>query len=348
MKSKGITRRSLLAGGLVGLSGWIQGCSAGKAQDTVTLQGRTFSGNRGTASGGAGGEGIRATDGMHITNCRFQDLGNGAVRIATPVNQLTIEDCQADNMYRFLEGTASQGIAEASLRDFIVRRVQAHRLEHGFLRLRYQSARGLIEDVTATCRESGGDLYCVGFALDDEASDIVYRRVSAHGFREVTRSAGSYWNGDGFTDERGNRAIRYIDCLAADCTDGGFDLKSADVLLERCIAERNKRNFRLWSSGELRDCESREPVWRGGSGGKSHFSFHGDVGAYRIVRPKVRSPEGNNAPVFVFDTNAPAHVVIEDADIDAPSAPLFKVEGGPQPDIVFVPERSQQRIRTAS
>ena len=351
MEYESITRRTVLAGGLVGLCGWTTlGCSEGQAQESagVTIEGRTFSGNRGTASGAAGGEGLRAADGMRIVNCRFQDLGNGAVRVATPVSQLTIEDCQAVNLYRFLEDTASAGLPDASLRDFVVRRVRAERLERGFLRLRYQSANGLIEDVTAICRETGGDLYCVGFALDDQANNITYRRVAAHGFREVTRSSGSYWNGDGFTDERGNSAIRYTDCMAADCTDGGFDLKSVDVVLERCIAARNKRNFRLWSSGELTDCESREPIWRGGSGGKSHFSFHGDVGTYQIVRPKVRAPQGNTAPVFMFSTNVPARVVIEDADIDAPSAPLIKVEGGPQPTVSFVPERRQQRIRTAS
>lgn len=343
-----LTRRTAIATGLAGLGSLAAFSFRGQEPGGEPLVGRTFTGARGTGSGNAGGEALRASDGMRISNCRFEGYGNGAVRVAAPVSGLVVEDCEGLNLYRFLENTAGGGATDATMRDFAVRRVKASELEHGFSRIRYRSSGGTIEDVTARGRASGGAQYCVGFALDDEASEITYMRVAAHGFQESGRSSGSYWNGDGFTDERGNRAIRYVDCLATDCTDGGFDLKSSQVRLERCIARGNKRNFRLWAGGELHDCESHEPVWRGGSGGKSHFSFHGDVEEFRIVRPKATAPEGNTAPVFMFATNRPARIIIEDAQIDAPSAPLIRVEGGPPPEISFVPERGQQRIRTAS
>ena len=348
MQLGNLTRRTALAmGASAPLLLFVGRTSHGQTTGQILISDRTFAGDRGDGTGNAGGEALRASDNMQIRNCRFEGFGNGAVRVAQPVRGLSIEDCEAVNMYRFLEDTVSGDLSDASLSVFVVRRVKAEQLERGFLRIRYGSAGGLIEDVTARCKPTGGALYCVGFALDDEAHDITYRRVQAHDFREVTRSSGSYWNGDGFTDERGNSAISYIECMATNCTDGGFDLKSSDVRMANCLARGNKRNFRLWSSGTLTDCESHEPIWRGGSGGKSHFSFHGDVGRYEIHRPKVRAPDGNTAPVFMFSTNAPATVVIYDADIDAPSAPLIKVEGGPQPNIQFVPPRSQQRIRTA-
>jgi len=340
-----LTRRGLLAAGIGGLI--VPGALA-QAGGRRQIRGRTFRGDRGNGIGGAGGEGLRAASGMRVQNCRFFDLGNGAIRIADPVRGLIVEGCEASNMYRFLEDATEEGQAEASLRDFVIRRINATRLERGFLHLRYQSSRGLIEDVTALCKDSGGARYCVGFALDDTAHDITYRRCVAQGFREVTREASSYWNGDGFSDERGNSQIRYVDCRASDCTDGGFDLKSTDVVMINCIARGNKRNFRLWSSGLLQGCESHEPVWRGGSGGKSHFSFHGDVGTYMLRQPKVTAPAGNTAPVLYFSTNQPAEVVIIDAQIDAPSAPLIQVEGGPQPVVRFIPDRGRQRIRTAS
>jgi hypothetical protein len=344
MDSRSLTRRTLLAAGLGGLV--VPGVLA-QGGGHRQIRGQTFRGDRGNGIGGAGGEGLRAQGGMRIQNCRFFDLGNGAIRIADPVTGLIVEGCQASNMYRFLEDAAEAGQADASLRDFVIRRVNASRLERGFSHLRYQSSRGLIEDVTALCKDTGGARYCVGFQLDDSASDITYRRCVAQDFREVTREASSYWNGDGFSDERGNRQIRYLDCRATGCTDGGFDLKSTDVVLINCVARGNKRNFRLWSSGLLQGCESHEPIWRGGSGGKAHFSFHGDVGTYMLRQPKVTAPPGNTAPVLYFATNAPARVVIVDADIDAPSAPLIQVEGGPQPDIRFIPPRQNQRIRTA-
>lgn len=337
------TRRAMLAGGLASLCA----ADAPAQRGRTIVRGRTFRGTRGDSIGLVGGEAIRASDNLVVQNCRFLDFGNGAIRVAAPVRNLVIDGCRAYNMYRFLEDTA-EGVPDASLRDFVVRRVEASHLERGFLRLRYQSSGGLIEDVAAVCKESGGARYCVGFALDDQASDIIYRRVSARGFREVTREPGAYWNGDGFSDERGNSAIRYLNCSASDCTDGGFDLKSSGVLLANCIARANKRNFRLWNSGALHDCESHDPLWRGGAGGKAHFSFHGDVGTYVLQRPKVRATPGNDAPVLLFATNRPAEILIVDADIDAPAAPLIRVEGGPAPTIRFMPPRANQRIRTAA
>src|SRR3546814_15231666 len=108
-------------------------------------------------------------------------------------------------------------------------------------RIRYGSHHGTIEDVVAS-GSAQGDLYCVGFQLDDQAHDITYQRVEAHGFRETNRPNTSYWNSDGFSDERGNRAIRYLSCTATDCTDGGFDLKSADMFLENRSEERRVGN----------------------------------------------------------------------------------------------------------
>jgi hypothetical protein len=323
------------------------GAERADKSDGSAVSGRTFTGTFAGGERGSGGEGLRAASGMRVVACSFRHLETG-VRIAEPVRHLTIEGCHGESLYRLLDNTADHGLPDASVSDFVIRKVRAEQLKHGLLRLRYHSTRGLIEDVTAICDESGGGLYCVGFQLDGQASHITYRRAAAHGFRETTRPAGKYWNGDGFSDERGNEAIRYIDCLATDCTDGGFDCKSAGVVLEHCVSSRNKRNFRLWNSGELHDCESHDPVWRGGSGGKAHFSFHGTVGTYRLVRPVVRASNGNEAPVFLFHTNAPAHLIIEDADIEAPSAPFLKVEGGPPPTVEFRPTRTRQRVRTAS
>jgi hypothetical protein len=344
------TRRNLLASGLTTIAGLsANACAAddGKESNANTIDRKTFTGTYPGDTSGTRTEGITAANGMHIVGCSFHHLRTG-IRISESVSHLSIEQCEGDNLYRLLDDTAGHGIADASLRDFVIRNVRADHLGHGLLRLRYQSTQGLIEDVTATCSEEGGSLYCVGFALDGQASQITYRRAAAHGFRETGRPAGKYWNGDGFTDERQNSGIRYIDCLATDCTDGGFDCKSAAVMLEHCVSRGNKRNYRLWSSGELHNCESHDPVWRGGSGGKAHFSFHGDVDTYRLIRPVVRAASGNDAPVFLFHTSTPARVLIEDADIDAPSAPMIKVEAGPPPMIEFMPPRSRQRIRTAS
>lgn len=234
--------------------------------------------------------------------------------------------------------------------NFTIRRVQADKLKRNFMRILYGSKGGLIEDVIARGHERGAS-YSVGFALDDTVSDVLYRRCQAHGFAEYGQPASQYWEGDGFTDERGTRKIRYYSCVASTCADAGFDSKSAGVYMENCLAQRNKRNYRLWNSGYLRTCRSEDPVKLGGSGDTAHFSFFGSRDSasgpvYVLDRPVVRAAAGNSAPVFLFMTTAKASISIYDADIDAPSAPLIKVVG-PEPSIQWHPASSQQKINVA-
>lgn len=315
-----------------------------QAGGALVIEDRTFTGTRlATSSGGAGGEGLRAKPGNIIRRCRFLDLGNGAVRINIPTDGLIIEDCEANNVYRFLEDTSSNSGSPAVLSNFALRRLVGRDIDHGMSRIRYDSNNGTIEDVIAF----GGaqaDLYCVGFQLDDTAHSITYLRTEAHDFRENGRASNAYWNGDGFSDERGNKAIRYISCTATNCTDGGFDLKSSDMFLENCVARGNKRNYRLWSSGQLLGCRSENPKLWGGTGGAAHFSFHGEAGRFVIDRPIVRADVNNSAPVFLIETTVPLTLEIINADIDAPAAPLIAVKG-PEPSITWKPNRAAQNIR---
>lgn len=314
------------------------------ARTGTIIDGRTFQGSRpATGTDRKGGEGLRAKSDMVIRNCTFLDLGNGAVRVNVPTGGLVIEDCKANNLRRFLEDTSSDKGNPAILSNFAVRRITARGLDHGMLRIRYGSHDGVIEDVAAFGSDQC-DLYCVGFQLQDEAHDITYSRAEAHDFRETGRPAKKFWNGDGFSDERGNHGIRYISCTATQCSDGGFDLKSADAYLENCVARGNKRNYRLWNSGKLRRCRSEDPHHHGGTGGTAHFSFHGGVGRYVIDRPVVRAAAGNKAPVFLIETTRPLQLEIRNADIDAPDAPLFAIKG-PEPLISWVPEQRLQSIR---
>lgn len=342
------TRRWFINATAAGLTAMPSMLRAQTGSQTV-IEGRTFRGTRPAGGTGPdGGTALAAKSDTLIRNCRFLDLGNGAIRVLHSNTQnFSIEDCEVNNMYRFIENWSwNHPNVPAPLHYFTLRRITARGLERNFLRIRYGSTRGVIEDVVAHGSGKCAN-YCVGFALDDEASDIVYRRVEAHGFSETQRAANRYWNGDGFSDERGNRLIRYHSCVATGCSDGGFDVKSAGVLLEDCRASANKRNFRLWNTGTLRSCRSENPVKNGGTGELAHFSFFGGSGAnYVIERPVVRAPVGNTAPVLFFQTTAPATISIYDADIDAPSAPLIQVDG-PAPVIKWFPDRSQQRIRVA-
>lgn len=290
------------------------------------------------------GEGLRARSGLIVRNSSFVNLGNGAVRVNRATDGLVIESCQGSDLYRFLENTASDRSVPASLTRFTLRKTSASGLQRGMTRIRYASHGGLIEDVIARASSNPAD-YCVGFALDDSAHDIIYRRAEAHGFAVRNLPRDKYWNGDGFSDERGNRAIRYLACIATGSSDGGFDLKSAAVLLAGCTARGNKRNYRLWGSGRLTNCRSENPRQRGGTGKPAHFSFHGGSARYVIDRPVVRADPRNSAPVFLFNNDKPAIVEIRNADIEAVGAPLI-VSEQVKPVVKFIPPMDRQRIRT--
>ncbi len=312
---------------------------AGRSHSTnaATINGRTFKGD-------GSGEGLRAQSGLVIRNSGFFNLGNGAIRVNVATDSLVVEDVEGRDLYRFLENTASDRSTPASLTNFTLRRITGDDISRAMTRIRYGSRDGLIEDVIARAGTET-ERYCAGFVLDDEARSIIYRRCEAHGFAERGRSGSDYWNGDGFTDERGNKAIQYLNCVATGSTDGGFDLKSTDVRLSDCVAKDNKRNFRFWGSGEVERCRSEDPRSRGGSGRASHFSFHGGSAKYVIDRPVVRAAEDNDAPVFLFDNDAPANIEIRNADISAPGAPLVLAENS-EPNITWVPAREEQSIRT--
>lgn len=291
-------------------------------------------------------EGLRVRSGQVVANASFSGNSYAAIRVNQPTDNLLVEKCTGSDLFRFLDDTSSNNAVPASLTNFILRQITASDLRRGMTRIRYASHAGLIEDIVATA-SINPDEYCVGFALDDSAYDIVYRRTRAEGFAVRSQPAGEYWNGDGFADERGNRAIKYLSCVAVGNSDGGFDLKSTDVLVAGCTARGNKRNYRLWGTGRLEGCRSEDPRTSGGTGRPAHFSFHGGSAKFVIDQPIVRADASNTAPVFLFNNDQPAVVEIRNADIIAPGAPLI-VNENVAPIITFVPPLGQQRIQTKS
>lgn len=246
-------------GGLAASEVWIRGVNSvsGEAMPAVLRSTRAAE-----EEGSEGFKLLRGASHLKFSHFAFHDIGNGAFRVAGSIANLTVEDCTFENIYRFFENTSGDEEGHASLNTFVLRRCRGTRAERGFLRIRYNSRDGLIEDCAAQGLPNEGGRIPVGCALDDRASSITYRRCVMENFQQWR--GGEYWNGDGFSDEPDNRAIRYEACEARGATDGGFDCKSQGVVLESCIAEDNKRNFRIWSDrATLANCTSRNPNFRG-------------------------------------------------------------------------------------
>src|SRR3546814_19559322 len=91
--------------------------------------------------------------------------------------------------------------------------------------------------------------------------------------------------------------------------------------MENCVSRANKRNHRLWGSGELHGCRSEDPRHYGGSGGAAQFSFHGHTGTYILDCPVVRVAVDNRAQVFLIETSAPLTLAINNTDNVSAGAP---------------------------
>lgn len=275
----------------------------------------------------------RVQSNRRYNGIRAKDVGNGLFLIDTPVRRVDITNVRVTDAYRVIENSArDDGDGDASCTGLSVSNIRATGLRRGLARLRYASRDIRFRDIHAEgVVQTGSTDLPVGIALDGEASDVAFERCVMRGFR-WQRKERQYWNGDGFSTERGNREIRFSHCAAWENSDAGFDLKSTETVLDDCIAGRNARNFRLWSDINATRLTSIEPTKMGGIGDTNHFSLLAPktVGAeplvIRIAHLVVRSERG--WPIFdVHDGNA--RIYIESHDIQVPKGtPLVRSRGG--------------------
>ncbi len=219
----------------------------------------------------AGSEIFRLLTGAnHLTfkNISFRNTGDGSFRVAGNIRGLHIEDVSARNVRRFFDVNPSGTEQKAQVDDLTIRRVDVRGFSKGAIRIRGDSSNIVIEDVLGDSERQDGDNFAIGIALEDTVHDVALRRVEMMNSHDSTNE---YWNGDGFTTERGVRNVSFEDTTASGSTDGGYDLKSSATTLRRPIAGDNKRNYRIWGDAAIIDCVSRDPHKRGGSGSQNHF-----------------------------------------------------------------------------
>lgn len=151
----------------------------------------------------------------------------------------------------------------------------------------------LVEDVYADSGYQVSDQFAMGFFTSDAAHDITYRRCTS--IRNLDYQSGddtNFWNGDGFTTERGTKNLRFEDCYSGFNSDGGFDSKSEGAVFLRCVSEHNKENYKLWASSTLQSCMSKTPAKaampqhgkEGGTGGACDLQA---VGGANIDDPTI-------------------------------------------------------------
>ncbi len=258
------------------------------------------------------------------------DVGNGLFVIRQQVRDLVIEDVEVEGAYRVIENAAARGEG-ADCVGLRVANAKASGLRRGFARIRYASRDGRMSDISAQgLLTTGASDLPVGIAFDGDARNFLLERCTMRGFR-WKRDAGQYWNGDGYSTERGNRGFVFRQCAAWENSDGGFDIKSSETVLDDCVSGHNARNYRLWSDLRATRVTSIEPTKLGGIGDTNHFSLMGPKASgaepltIQIEHLIVRSQKG--WPVFdVHD--GPVRIIINSHDIDVPpGTPLIRTRG---------------------
>jgi hypothetical protein len=254
----------------------IQLRAGGRAGAPVTVGGADGSGapraaeivsDRDVAAGAVGSEVFRLMNGANhlaFETLVFRNVGNGAFRFGADVEDISIRSVKAYNVQRFIEDTASKPNATATVTRLVVKNVEIRGFSKAAIRLRYDSNDIVIEDVFGDSEKQAHDNFAIGVALDGTVHGVVIRRTT---MGNAYNDKGEYWNGDGFTTERGVHDVRFENTRSFGNTDAGYDLKSRDTVLIGAVAEKNKRNFRIWSdSVTIKDSTGDGPVKAGGSG----------------------------------------------------------------------------------
>jgi len=206
---------------------------------------------------------LAGADNLVFMNMEFSNVAS-AFRVCADVSNLTIENMSASNVKRFFEDYANGSNTSATISGLTIQDVSVVGFSKSVIRLQYDSHDVLIENVFGDSLHEDGDGIAEGVAIEGTVHDVMIRHAT---MQNAVSTSDTYWNGDGFTTERGTYNITFEDTLARGNADGGYDLKSTNTILTRAVAEGNGRNFRIWGSATLNDCIGIDPHFQGGTEG---------------------------------------------------------------------------------
>jgi hypothetical protein len=233
----------------------------------------------------------------------FQHVGQ-AFHLTAPIHRnITVADCAAYNVRRFVEHDP-----RTSHVDTVIRNVVAVGFSKTAIRIRGDSHDVLLEDITLNSGRQDGDNFATGVECNETAHDITMRRVTATNCHDTHGSdPNGFWNADGFASERGNDNIVREECTSSGHTDAGYDDKGANVTNVRCTATDNKVNYKFWGPSTRNiECRALHPRLRGGVGPQMQYYVYGgyapDVaGADVLIKGGTISDGDANTNVFVAE-----------------------------------------------
>ena len=232
---------------------------------------------------------------------RFRNIGPGCIRMREALSNVEITDIELYNVQRGVVNYGNSGV-NASVTGAIVKRVKAFGFSKHAISFRHNSTNILVEDCELDSQDQDKDFIAVGFSVYDNASNGIVRRVKVNNILNTGPDA-SYYNGDGFSGERGNYNWRLEDCEANNISDGGVDWKGDAFVLENFKASGCKRSVRLWGDALVINLQSRYPQNRGDTASTCHV-FAMQNGKSRVRIQGGTFIQSSNRPIFRVDDNA--------------------------------------------
>jgi serralysin len=253
---------SLTHGGTAAGAITVKGVSSSGADMDATFvssRAETYS-----AKAAQGLEVFRLLDGasnLKFANMAFEDV-HTAFRLGGTIRNIALEHMTADNINRFVYNLAAGEASSATVSGLVIRDVDVEGFAKNVVSLRYNTNNVLIEDVNGDGRNIDGANFATGVQLEGTVHAVVVKDTK---MGNITDTVNTYWNGDGFATEAGVYDVAFINTLAYNATDAGYDLKSSSTTLINAVAEGNTRNFRLWADDTvLENVTGRDPVYHGG------------------------------------------------------------------------------------
>jgi serralysin len=194
----------------------------------------------------------------------FHNVQTG-FRFGADAHNITIQNMEADNVRWFINDVVSGTNTSATISGLTIRDVDVHGFSRSVITLRYDTNHVTIEDVFGDSQYENGDGLATGVLLDGTVHNVLIKDSTMMNCI-ASAATGSYWNGDGFTAEKGVHDLQFQNTRAIGNADGGYDLKASNVVMTDVYAEDNGRNFRLWGQNvQLVNPTGVDPHVRGGT-----------------------------------------------------------------------------------
>lgn len=178
----------------------------------------------------------------------------GFIRIGQSQAVLRHTDIGIRNLNVTRAGRAVETSPNATVERLLIEDCTGSELVRGFARFRSVSD-SVFRNLFLDAGNFDGGGVNVGQLIHVEAGrnllfENIWLRTAVNGLDAQERGSSSYVQGDGIVSEEQTQDFVFRNCHAFGMGDGGFDLKTVNVLFEDGSAHACKKGLRIWSRGE--------------------------------------------------------------------------------------------------